>query len=68
MATHFGGYAKETDELIYFIDYCEKKHQLTLDKVYTAKAFYGLMQEIKKTDYNHSTIVFLHTGGLFLTR
>lgn len=65
---HFGGYAKVTDELADFIDYCEKKHQLTLDKVYTAKAFYGLMQEIKKTDYNHSTIVFLHTGGLFLTR
>lgn len=65
---HFGGYAKETDELIYFIDYCEKKHQLPLDKIYTAKAFYGLMQEIKKTDYNHSTIVFLHTGGLFLNR
>lgn len=65
---HFGGYAKVTDELTDFIDYCEKKHQLTLDKVYTAKAFYGLMQEIKKTDYNHSTIVFLHTGGLFLPR
>lgn len=65
---HFGGYAKVTDELTGFIDYCEKKHQLTLDKVYTAKAFYGLMQEIQKTAYDHSTIVFLHTGGLFLNR
>lgn len=64
---HFGGYAKVTDELIDFIDDCEKKYQLPLDKVYTSKAFYGLMQEIKQPTYNHSTIVFLHTGGLFLS-
>lgn len=63
---HFGGYAKATDELIDFINYCEKKHQLPLDKVYTAKAFYGLIQEIKKPMYDHSIIIFLHTGGLFL--
>lgn len=64
---HFGGYAKVTDELIDFIDDCEKKYQLPLDKVYTSKAFYGLMQEIKQPTYDHSTIVFLHTGGLFLS-
>lgn len=62
---HFGGYAKQTTELIDFIDYCEKELQLPLDKIYTAKAFYGLLAEVKKSPiYDNSTIIFLHTGGL----
>lgn len=64
---HFGGYAKQTDELIGFIEDCDKKLQLPLDKVYTSKAFYGLVNEIKNGAYNHSTIVFIHTGGLKYT-
>ncbi|MCO5261111.1 MAG: pyridoxal-phosphate dependent enzyme [Crocinitomicaceae bacterium] len=63
---HFGGYAKQTPELAEFINYCEKSLQLSLDKIYTAKAFYGLIEEVKKSEkYDHSTVVFLHTGGLF---
>lgn len=61
---HFGGYAKWTDELLEFIDFCDKKLQLPLDKTYTAKAFYGLMQEIEKPSYDNQKIVFLHTGGV----
>lgn len=64
---HFGGYAKQSKELIDFIEYCGKKHQLPLDKVYTSKAFYGMMQELQKEAYNHSTVVFIHTGGLLYT-
>lgn len=62
---HFGGYAKQTTELFEFINFCEKNHQLPLDKIYTAKVFYGLVEEVKKSPiYDNSTIVFLHTGGL----
>jgi len=60
----FGGYGKFTDELIQFIENCDKNLQLPLDKVYTGKAFYCLMQEIQKKEYENQTIVFLHTGGL----
>lgn len=66
-AHHFGGYAKQSKELTDFIEYCGKKHQLPLDKVYTSKAFYGMMQELQKEAYNHSTVVFIHTGGLLYT-
>ena len=39
---------------------------LILDPVYTGKAFYGLIQEIKAGAFQGaSDIVFIHTGGLF---
>lgn len=64
---HFGGYAKQTDELFEFIDFCEKELQLPLDKIYTSKAFYGMLKELEKEVYDNTTVVFLHTGGLHLT-
>ena len=37
-----------------------------LDPVYTGKAFYGMVEEIRKGRYDSaSDIVFVHTGGLF---
>lgn len=37
-----------------------------LDPVYTGKAFYGMVEEIRKGRYaGASDIVFVHTGGLF---
>ena len=39
-----------------------------LDPVYTAKAFFGMMEDIKQgkfSGYHSDDIVFLHTGGLF---
>ena len=39
---------------------------ILLDPVYTGKAFFGLMEDIKLGKYSHtSDIVFIHTGGLF---
>ncbi|MBL0146524.1 MAG: hypothetical protein IPP48_13090 [Chitinophagaceae bacterium] len=62
---HFGGYAKKTDELIEFINNSWRQYQLPLDFVYTGKAFYALIDNIKK-DYfmKGSNILFIHTGGL----
>lgn len=61
---HFGGYGKTTNELIDFMQQFNTDTSIELDKVYTAKMFYGLRQQIKQGKYNGKTIVALHTGGL----
>jgi len=62
---HFGGYGKWNDELLAFIEWCGVNYQLPLDKIYTAKAFSALMDEVNKGSLDHQTVVFIHTGGLF---
>ena len=43
-----------------------KMEGLVLDPVYTGKAFYGMVEDIKQGLFdNDGDIVFLHTGGLF---
>lgn len=62
---HFGGYGKTTPELEDFIQQMKEDYALPLDPVYTGKAFYALLQELKDARYNNQTVVFLHTGGCF---
>ncbi|MNJ84504.1 D-cysteine desulfhydrase [compost metagenome] len=63
--SHFGGYGKWNDELLDFIGFCQKEYDLPLDKIYTGKAFYALMEWLKLQDFpTPQTIVFIHTGGL----
>ncbi len=61
---HFGGYGKYTDELLAFIQEIYKEHQLPLDPIYTAKAFYGMLQELEDVSFDNNTILFVHTGGI----
>lgn len=62
---HFGGYGKWNDELRNFIHHCQEEYDLPLDKIYTGKAFYALMEWLKAQEFeNPQTIVFIHTGGL----
>lgn len=62
---HFGGYGKWNDELLNFISDCKEEYDLPLDKVYTGKAFYALMEWLKTQTFEiPQTIVFIHTGGL----
>lgn len=62
---HFGGYGKWNDELLDFIRFCQKEYNLPLDKIYTGKAFYALMEWLKEQDFEvPQTVVFVHTGGL----
>ena len=62
---HFGGYGKWNQELTDFISKCKKEYDLPLDKIYTGKAFYALMDWLKDQHFpTPQTIVFLHTGGL----
>ncbi|MBL7890170.1 MAG: 1-aminocyclopropane-1-carboxylate deaminase/D-cysteine desulfhydrase [Bacteroidia bacterium] len=62
---HFGGYAKTSPELSAFIKTFQKKHQIQLDHVYTAKMMYGIMELIQNDHFpKNSTIIAVHTGGL----
>lgn len=61
---HFGGYAKYTPELLQFIQSTYQQHQLPLDPVYTAKAFYGMTEILKDPSFDNTKVIFIHTGGL----
>lgn len=62
---HFGGYAKKTDELLAFMNQMWNEYQLPLDFVYTAKAFYALLDlSDKRKLSSRDKILFVHTGGL----
>lgn len=62
---HFGGYAKHRKELVDFMNAFYGEHEIPLDKVYTAKMFYALYDQLKQNKIpKGSTIVALHTGGL----
>lgn len=60
------GYALSKQDEIDFIKYIAQLEGIILDPVYTGKAMYGLVEEIKKGTFNnHNNILFIHTGGLF---
>lgn len=61
---HFGGYGKYTDELIDFIEEFYGLTQIPLDPVYTAKAMFALVHELKTKEIENKKILFIHTGGL----
>ena len=62
---HFGGYAKHTQVLIDFMNTFYEDTGIPTDKVYTAKLFYGLMEEIVAGRFNSGEkIVVIHSGGL----
>lgn len=60
------GYALSRPEEIEFLSYLAKLEGLILDPVYTGKTMYGLVEEIKKGNFDkHENILFIHTGGIF---
>ncbi len=60
------GYGFPTKEQIEFIKEIAALEGIVLDPVYTGKAFYGLVNEIKKGTFkNAKNILFIHTGGLY---
>lgn len=60
------GYGKSTQMEWDFIKKIAQQEGLLLDPVYTGKAFYGLVQEIKKGSFDQDQrILFIHTGGIF---
>lgn len=60
------GYAKADKAVFDCIQWLAREEGLVLDPVYTGKAFYGLVSDIKAGKYKHcSDVVFIHTGGIF---
>lgn len=64
---HVGrGYALSTPEELEFITSLARLEGLILDNVYTGKAMYGFVDEIKKGTFKKAkNILFIHTGGMF---
>lgn len=60
------GYGLNTPEQIAFIKYLAQLEGVVMDNVYTGKAMYGLVEDIKKGRYrNKQNILLIHTGGMF---
>jgi D-cysteine desulfhydrase len=60
------GYAISRSEELEFIQFIARLEGLILDPVYSGKAMYGLIQEIKKGTFEgYKNILFIHTGGIF---
>lgn len=60
------GYALANEQVLNTISYVAQREGIVLDPVYTAKAFMGLLDEIKQGKYEGcENIVFVHTGGIF---
>jgi D-cysteine desulfhydrase len=60
------GYALSRPVELEFIYEFSRKQGIILDPVYTGKAMYGLVEEIKKGKFRESkNILFIHTGGLY---
>ena len=62
---HFGGYAKRTEALIFFMNSFYDKHRIPLDFVYTGKMMFGVNDLIRKKYFPPgSKILCIHSGGL----
>jgi 1-aminocyclopropane-1-carboxylate deaminase len=60
---HFGGYAKTTPELAAFIADFQQRHGLLLDRVYTAKMMYGIIDLARGGFFaSGSTVIAVITG------
>ncbi len=60
------GYAKSKKEELDLIKEVAQKTGVILDPVYTAKAMYGLQDQLKRGEFSpEDKILFLHTGGGF---
>jgi len=60
---NFGGYAKTTPELTKFAADFERRHGLSLDRTYTAKMMYGIMDLTRSRFFTSgSTVIAVITG------
>ena len=60
----FGAYNNPVQEVREAVYYMARKEGILLDPCYTGKAFYGLLDRIKKGEIAQGeAVIFLHTGG-----
>ena len=62
-AYHFSGYAKNKEVLKKEINDMKIEGNFTLDPIYTAKAFIGMMSELQHIN-QPKKVLFIHTGGV----
>lgn len=60
----FGGYEQFTPEMDAYLKKTMKKSGLVFDTTYSGKAFYGMMDIVKRDCLQNKKIVFWHTGGI----
>lgn len=60
----YGGYEQFTPEMDAYLKKAMKETGLMFDTTYSGKAFYGMMDLIKKNNLQDKKIVFWHTGGI----
>ena len=58
-----GGYGKYNDEIEKVINEMMINYSIPLDPTYTAKAFWGMSEYLKKNNISNKKILFIHTGG-----
>jgi 1-aminocyclopropane-1-carboxylate deaminase len=62
---HHGGYAKISDELISFMRYFYKQHNIKTDPVYSGKSAFAMYDLVKNNYFKKgTTVIWLHCGGL----
>ena len=60
------GYGKASDQVLSLLVELARTEGIILDPVYTAKAFYGMIQELKRNpNVFGDRVIFVHTGGIF---
>ena len=61
-----GGYAKYNENLFETVKECISKEGMLIDPTYSGKAFWGMINIIKKSSiYNRKNILFWNTGGIY---
>lgn len=60
-----GGYGKFNESLKELSQSSIKRYGFALDTCYSGKAFYGMLDYIKKNRLENKNILFWHTGGVF---
>lgn len=58
-----GGYGKYDRNIEKIISIQMRQNGMPLDPVYTGKAFYGMIDLLKKNNIKGKKVLFLHTGG-----
>ncbi len=62
----YTGYGSISDANAAYIHDFARTKGILLDPVYTGKAFYGMLEEIKMDNpHIHGNVLFVHTGGIF---
>lgn len=59
-----GGYEQYTPEMEAYLQQVMRSTGLMFDTTYSGKAFYGMMDYLRKNHLEDKKVLFWHTGGL----